>query len=244
MNDSVIEARRSPVEPDRTIASEQRDFREWHLGRPRYAVWAIALDDEDVDARLAHLRRDLVGLLSSGYARQPHITVLVCGFPSLAPTLPDDFSRDQLQAHLDVLAGGVVRPFDVTVGEAFTFSAAACLSVQDPTLSLERLRTAWQSVAPTWDQTPYRPHVTAGFYSGAWPKAEVLARLAAGDLPHSIPLRIRHLDWMCYDSRRIAGPLHSLLRFDLERRQLHVIDESRFRAAFRSQPLPQEDQAT
>lgn len=244
MTEPVIDASRTPVQPEWTVASQQRDFPEWHLGRPLYAVWAVALDDHDVDARLEHLRKDLGDLMFPGYVRQPHITVQVCGFPSATPSLPDDFSGEQLQAHLDALASGVVGPFDLSVGEGFTFTAAACLAVQDPTRSLERLRTAWQAVVPTWDRTPYRPHVTAGLYSGAWSMDGIRARIAAGAPTPCLPLRIRHVDWMCYESGRIAGPLHTLLRFDLERCQLHVVDEVRFLAVFTSPSVPQEAQVT
>lgn len=223
---------------ERVVPSRERDFREWHLGRPRFAVWAIALADRAVDDRLQHLRADLKGLLCSGYNRQPHITLHVCGFPAATRTRADDFGLDQLQAHLSALQQGTTQPFDLRVGGAFSFSAAACLSVEEPGNSLQRLRAAWHDVAPTWDATPYRPHVTAGFYSGAWRTKMVHARMKAHIAIPAIPLRIRHVDWMCYDSDRIAGPLRTLLRYDLENGQVQVADEGQLRSAFGSRSFP------
>ena len=60
---------------ERTLPSEQRDFVEWHRGRPHYAVWAVALDDAAIDARLDQLRAALQPLLLPDYRRQPHITL-------------------------------------------------------------------------------------------------------------------------------------------------------------------------
>ena len=44
------------AEDDRTLASVQRDFPEWHRGRPRYAVWAAALHDPAIHDRLDLVR--------------------------------------------------------------------------------------------------------------------------------------------------------------------------------------------
>ncbi|MFT3666765.1 2'-5' RNA ligase family protein [Piscinibacter sp.] len=213
-----------------TLASEPRDFPDWHLGRPRFALWAIALDDADVDTRLARVREALGGLLLAGYRRQPHLTVQVCGFPVAAPARHDDFGAGRLEAQLDALARSRAAPFELRIGDAFSFTSAACLSVQGD--ALPPLRASLQRAAPSSDATPYVAHVTAGLYAGAWPLREVHERLASIPPAPALRVRVRALDWMCYDSADIAGPLQTLLRFDLDGGGVRVADAALLRAVF------------
>ena len=213
-----------------TIASRIGDFPEWHRGRPCYAVWAIALDDAAIQARLDGLRRALHGLLLPGGARQPHVTLQVCGFPAALPARPDDFGPQQLQAQLDALAGAAA--FELHIGGAFSFVSAACLSVRDPAGSLARLRAAVEQAAPCSDATPSVPHVTAGLYAGAWPLREVRARLQPLRRAPPLRLQVEALEWMSYDSRHVAGPLRPLLRVDLAGGCVRVVDPDGLRAAF------------
>lgn len=224
-------AAKAPVR-DFTIASQQRDFSEWHLGRPLFAVWALALEDPALDVRLRQVRIALDGMLLRGYERQPHITLHVCGFPTTTARRNDDFEVDEIKVQIDALVQSDIAAFDVHVSEPFTFTSAACLSVEDAAGSLTGIRSIWERAAPTWDRTHYVPHVTAGLYAGAWPLAEIEARLRSIPRPSPVALRISSVDWMCYDSTRIAGPLRTLIRFDLERRQAHVVDGRRLRQMF------------
>ena len=62
-----------------TLATELRDFPEWHGGIRHYAVWALPVDCPLWLQRIADLQRQLAPLLHSDYARQPHITLFACG---------------------------------------------------------------------------------------------------------------------------------------------------------------------
>lgn len=201
--------------PETTLPSEQRDFPEWHRGRPRYAVWAIEIDDAALEHRLAEVRAALQPMLLPGYARQPHITVHLCGFPVAAPESRDELGADHLQAHLDALTRQRIPTFELQVGGAFGFVSAACLAVHDESNVLKTLRQILQQAAPNRDSTPYVPHVTAGLYASAWPLRDVHARLQALRLLPKIHLPVKALAWMVYDSARIAGPLRALLRYEL-----------------------------
>jgi len=215
-----------------TLASAQRDFPEWHRGRPCFAVWAIAINNRAVDQRLALVRQALQPLLLPGDQRQAHITLHVCGFPVAAPAHADDFGAAQLQAQVDALARAAVRGFALRVGGAFSFASAACLAVHDDGAALPRLRLACQQAAPSHDATPYVPHVTAGLYGGAWPMRDVQARLQALATLPCIHLPVTSLDWMVYDSGRIGGALRSLLRVDLATGQAQITNRAAFDAAF------------
>lgn len=202
-------------EPAMTIRSDQRDFPEWHRGRPRFAVWAIALDDPAVERRLDQMREALHPWLLPDYRRQPHITLHVCGFPAARPEHADDFGPAQLQAHIDAMARAAPGRLALRVGGAFSFASAACLRVRDDGSALQRMRGHFDQAARSHDATPYVPHVTAGLYADAWPMREVQARLRPLAALPDIDLPVNALDWMVYDSLRIGGPLSSLLRVDL-----------------------------
>jgi len=200
---------------EHTQPSEQRDFVEWHRGRPHYAVWAVALDDAAVDARLDRLRAALRPLLLPGYRRQPHITLQLCGFAVDAPRQSGEFGAHHLQADADALARLRLPPFELRIGGAFSFASAACLAVRDPSGSLARLRAALSGAAARGDAAPYVPHVTAGLYRGAWPMREVHARLRELEALPEIAVAVTQLAWMCYDTAVIGGPLRTRQRFDL-----------------------------
>lgn len=201
--------------PRRTVPSEQRDFRQWHHGRPRFSVWAIEIADPEVDRRLAMMREALGPLLLPAYERQAHVTLHICGFP--APTLrrSDDFTIDRLAQQLAEVRRLRLKPFRLRIGGAFSFISAVCLSVHDDGGVLQRLREALQGSAPHHDETPYLPHVTGGLYRGAWPLREIEQRLRPMTRCPDIELEIRSLDWMAYDSARVGGPLRTWLRLDL-----------------------------
>ncbi len=206
-----------------TLPSEQRDFVAWHRGRPHYAVWALALCGAAIDARLERVRRALQPWLLPGYARQPHITLQLCGFVTDAARDAGEFGAAQLQAHAAALTRLKLPPFELHIGDAFSFASAACLAVDDPSQSLQRLRHALQQAAPHRDATPYVPHVTAGLYSGRWPLREVAQRLHVLTGLPPIRVEVRSLAWMCYETRHIGGPLRTLRVFDLRRASLDEV---------------------
>lgn len=192
-----------------TLPSEARDFSEWHRGRPRFSVWAIAVDHVEVEQRLEHVRAALEPLLLPGYARQAHVTVHICGFVADEWRQPDDFTPHQLQRQVEAMQALRLEPFRLRIAGAFSFSSAACLAVHDDCGSLARLRDACRSSAPSFDATPFVPHVTAGLYAGAWPMAEIERRLQPlASLP-AIDLEVGVLDWMSYDSRHIGETLRT-----------------------------------
>lgn len=207
-----------------TLPSEQRDFVEWHRGRPHYAVWAVALDDRAIDARLEQLRAALQPLLLPGYRRQPHITLQLCGFAVDPPLQADDFGPHHLQAHTDALTRLRLPAFELRIGGAFSFASAACLAVQDPSCSLPQLRAALSRAAANGDATPYVPHLTAGLYRGAWPMHEIQQRLRALQSLPEIAVPVTQLAWMCYDTAVVGGPLRTLQRFELHAGALQGAD--------------------
>lgn len=190
-----------------TIRNVQRDFPEWHLGRPHYVLWALDVDLEPVRQRVAAAQNHLATRLLAGYLRQPHITLSLCGFPSAAPCQLDDFGAETLQQQIDALHLLRPEPFAIGIGALDGFSSAPYLSVSDSDGHIERLRASLDVCPHPLARNDYRPHVTIGLYADAWPLAEIEAELA-GFAPGA-PLRVEvsRLSLLAYVSAQIGGSL-------------------------------------
>lgn len=202
-----------------TLQNVRRDFPEWHLGRPRYALWALDVDVALVRAAVAGAARHLDDLLLDNYHRQPHITLALCGFPTGSPTYPDDFGPAALDARLAALQTLALAPFEVEIGRLASFTSAPFLAARDVNGGIHALRHAL-----TGEQSepggPYTPHVTVGLYGGAWPTARVLPRLDGFDGHAPIRCHIERLSLMSYAAPEIGGRLETMAEFSLATRRL------------------------
>ena len=197
-----------------TLRNVRRDFPEWHLGRPRYALWALDVDVAPVRQRMQAAQGHLDGLLLPDYCRQPHITLSLCGFPSDAPRHADDFGTEMLRAQLAALRQARPQPFEMEIGALATFTSAPYLSVRDAGGHIAALRACLTGEAGSEPGFTYTPHVTVGLYADAWPMPAVQARLAsfAGDAP--LRLRVAGVSLMAYAAAEIGGPLTQMADYD------------------------------
>lgn len=214
-----------------TWPSEQRDFIEWHQGRSRFAVWAIAVEHPEVERRLAAMPKELHPLLLPGYERQAHVTLHICGFPTRSGQRSDDFTPAQLHEQIDTLCQLRPGPFRLVVGGAFSFISAACLAVEDDG-DLASLRQAWIGSDPAPQVEPYVPHITAGLYAGAWPMLDIERRLRSLVTLEPVDIEVSAVDWMTYDSSRVGGPLRTELRFDLKRGRIDALGSGNLGVCF------------
>lgn len=205
---------------EHTLRNEQRDFVEWHLGRPHYALWALMPDcaalERRVQAAQTHLGRWLLG----GYQRQPHITLSLCGFPSACATQGDDFEAGVLRAQLLALRQLRPAPFEISIGALESFSSAPYLTVQTPPLRALRqclLSNATINMAPD----DYTAHVTVGLYGGAWPLSELRQAFDRFSDTESLQLQISSIALLSYAARDIGGPLQRLAEYDFSSGRLH-----------------------
>ncbi len=212
-----------------TLRNVRRDFKEWHLGRPRYAVWAIDADVASVRRRVAAARAHLADLLLDDYRRQAHVTLGLCGFPALGLQQADDFGVEALQAQVRALRRLRPHAFEIRVGGVHSFSSAPYLGVSDPADRLPELRDCLQAGVPALAVRDAVPHVTVGLYADAWPAERVWARLAC--CPQSRPLRlqVRHVVLLSYVAADIDGPLTELARYDFDTGRLYLADSFPFR---------------
>lgn len=197
-----------------TLRNVRRDFPEWHLGRPVYALWALDFDTAAVLPRLAAAQAELADLLLDGYCRQPHITLSLCGFPKAVPCHADDFGAELLSAQLAALQHARPTAFEIEIGGLATFSSVPYFTVHAPGGELPTLRACLAATNAAGSPVDYTPHITVGLYAGAWPMAEVQARLhrlAWGDRLRLPVLGIRLLS---YAATEIGGPLQCLASYD------------------------------
>ena len=204
-----------------TLRNEQRDFPEWHLGRPHYALWALDVDVPAIRQRVAAADGHLSGLLLADYCRQPHVTLSLCGFPSACPQQADDFGAATLAAQLAALRRAQPRPFDIEVGALASFASVPYLAVQDAGGQIAALRECLTGGSLNDSYGAYTPHVTVGLYADAWPISAVQARLASFAATDALRLRISGISLLSYASAHIGGALACMARYDFQSETLH-----------------------
>jgi 2'-5' RNA ligase len=192
-----------------TIPAEARDYPEWHHGRKTYAVWILQLEDDVIWETFKAARQHLNGYLLEPYPRQPHITLFVCGFLVEQPQYNDDFTHEQLRAQLRTLEKADILSFEIEIGRFNSFASAPFLEVHDPMGGIPRLREVLLNGAREFRTAPYRPHLTVGLYSGAFPSEEIMSRMATFS-SESIHRRVNQITLAIYQAQEFAGKLSYL----------------------------------
>jgi len=199
----------------RCIGSVRRDFVEWHLGRPRYALWALDLDMPVLRRRFDAAQAHLEGLLLAGYRRQPHVTLSLCGFPADAPARDADFGAETLAWQLAALRAARPLAFDIRVDGLASFASAPYLVVDDADGGIAALRRCLARDPLDRGTAHYVPHVTVGLYADDWPTARVQPRLDAFSAGAPLRLRVATISLLSYQAADIGGPLTCLAEYTL-----------------------------
>ena len=207
-----------------TLRNAQRDFPEWHLGRPHYALWALEVDVPAIRQRVAAAERHLFGLLLPDYCRQPHVTLSLCGFPSACPQHADDFGAAALATQLAALRHAQPRPFDIEVGALASFTSAPYLAVQNAGGQIAALRECLAGGSLNDFCGTFTPHVTVGLYADAWPMSAVQVRLASFADTEALRLQISGISLLSYASAQIGGALACMARYDFQSETLPWTD--------------------
>jgi 2'-5' RNA ligase len=199
-----------------TLRNVRRDFHEWHLGRPHYALWALLLDTEAVGQRVQAAQKHLADRLLDGYCRQAHVTVALCGFPSAAPQHADDFGAQALCQQLAALRRSGSSSFEIGIGGLASFSSVPYLSVQEDAGHLGQLHSSLAGSGMHSAAENYIPHVTVGLYADAWPMSAVQAQLDSFAYSGRLRLTISRLCLLSYVAKDIGGPLQTLAEYDFQ----------------------------
>lgn len=198
-----------------TLAAELRDYPEWHRGRPRYGIWMIPLRQPALLAYIAELQAQLADLLHPPGARQPHLTLFVCGFAQPLARFDDDFTPERLQAQIEQLRRSAGPAYTLPLGAPDSFASAAFLPVGDPEGRLARWRTILGNASEEIRQADYVPHITLGLYRRQIDAQTLRQRLA--ELPTTeLALEVDELHYASYESREQFGALRCEQRIALE----------------------------
>ena len=196
------------------ITTEIRDYPEWHLGRERYALWYIEVDDPVLISYLTQLREQFSDLLYQPNQRQFHITLFVAGFWVEQATQSDDFSRVQLNQQLERLKNLKLESFQLQMGALNSFESALFLKVDDTAGVLDKIRKTLLQTSQEIAALSYCPHITVGLYREAVCSDHVLARMAEIEAINS-SLNISKLTFGFYKSHVLQGPLFSHTQIEL-----------------------------
>ncbi len=188
-----------------TLATELRDFPEWHQGIRHYAVWTLPVEEPAWLERIAGLQQQLAPLLHPGYVRQPHVTLFAAGLVD-----NQHFRRAQARQQADALRALNLSTWQLDADGLSTFTTAPWLGVRSMDNRLSLIRRTLAAIAP--EDAPandYRPHVTLGFYQQAWRLGDIYSRLAelASRLPPLPPLPVKRLELCHYATNEIQGTL-------------------------------------
>lgn len=202
-----------------TEVCEDRDFAEWHQGRPWCGVWVVRAEAPRVQALVQVARSALRPWLLPRYARQPHITLAYRGLmPRDAADTQAEFGLPQLLADVQALQAAQLPPFAWQLQGVGSFSTVPYLALShSPALHIAHEALMARTPYPGWH---YVPHITLGHYGRRLPLAEALQALQSS-VPDG-PLHAAQADalWLaCYRSSDIAGPLYFEGRFDLATQQ-------------------------
>ena len=190
----------------KTIRSSQRDFSKWHRGRKEFSIWMIELEHDEVHRKVLAARNHLSGLLLSPYERQPHITLVVCGFLVSERRWHDDYDKSQFDVHCRQLKESRLKPFPIEIHDLDSFASAPFFHVRDCQGGIGQIKALLSTTAIDIDGDRYSPHVTVGLYSDAFDSRVVLKRIKAfADEP--IRLSVDRITFAVYDSSDIRGPL-------------------------------------
>lgn len=198
-----------------TQPSIRRDFVEWHRGRQPYVFWGLDVDTPIVARRVATTAAHLGEWLLDGYARQPHVTLDLCGFSHLRPSSADEFGPDLLASQLAALRSTGPAPFAIEIGNPDSFQSAPYLAVHDTAGGIAALRSCLAIDGEHRLFGDYVPHVTLGLYAQAVPFTVVIDRLLACRMPEPLLCQIDRLSLMAYDPAEIGGRLFTLADFQL-----------------------------
>lgn len=202
-----------------TEVCEDRDFAEWHQGRPWCGVWVVRAEAPRVQALVQVARSALRSWLLPRYARQPHITLAYRGLmPRDAADTQAEFGLPQLLADVQALQAAQLPPFAWQLQGVGSFSTVPYLALShSPALHIAHEALMARMPYPGWH---YVPHITLGHYGRRLPLAEALQALQSS-VPGG-PLYAAQADalWLArYRSSDIAGPLYFEGRFDLATQQ-------------------------
>jgi len=197
------------------IATEIRDYPEWHKGRSDYGLWYIEIDQPELIQYLDEIQAQFSDLLLPTQQRQYHITLFVSGF--LQPAVKqydDDFQIQQLQQQIKSLEALQLTTFELEIRQIDSFSSALFLHIKDKDHVLAQIRQQFAQVSGEIAALEYCPHITLGLYREAWLSDIVLERIQQLSVK-TINIEVKKLTFGYYKAQILQGFLYPYRQIEL-----------------------------
>ncbi|WP_420001085.1 2'-5' RNA ligase family protein [Acinetobacter sp. LF10] len=197
------------------IATELRDYPEWHLGRSDYGLWYIEIDQPELIRYLDQVRTPFSNLLIPSNQRQYHITLFVCGFLTAdVKKYDDDFQIAQLNRQIDLVKQLQLKPFELEITQIDSFSSALFLHIKDKDHVLAQIRQQFAQLSGEIAALEYCPHITLGLYREAWLSDIVLERIQQHSIK-TINIEVKKLTFGYYKAQILQGFLYPYQQIEL-----------------------------
>lgn len=196
------------LQATRTVRNEDRNFTSWHLGRPWFYFWSVAITDPEWCAQTRAAADWLSDFLVPDYHRQPHVTLLPSGFSPLTP----------LQHERAIALACAEQQFEMRLGPLCSFTASPCFAIESNG-RLHTLRTALMAIQADANEaaadSAYDPHLTVGLYRDCFRTARVANRIAGFVSCSLASLRVDRFLLCRYDTNSIKGRIETVAGFEL-----------------------------
>lgn len=224
----LLDVRKEFVAQSLTIQNLQRDFYQWHLGRSRFAFWALDVDCAAVRLQMQAAQQHLRDFIMPDYLRQPHVTLGISGFLSPEPKHADDYDVHAFELDVQALINANLKPFAIDIGVLNSFHSAPFYHVSDITGSnLSRLNNFLHRYRDD-RHGKYVPHVTVGLYAKQIRTSHVMKTIDAFGLNTVTRLLVKRVSLMSYAASEIGGKLETIADFDLEKAEINWRTNSPF----------------
>ena len=190
------------------IATDIRDYPEWHRGRSDYGVWYIEICQPELIHYLNKIRAQFSDLLIESNQRQYHITLFVCGFlTSHHPNFDDDFEIKTLSDQIKLIQQLQLEPFELEITQIDSFSSGLFLHIHDQKNILSKIRKQLAQSSTEIAAVDYCPHITLGLYRENWPSDLVLQRIQKLPLKN-MKVQVNQLTFGYYKAQILQGLLY------------------------------------
>ena len=197
------------------IATDIRDYPEWHRGRSDYGVWYIEICQPKLIHYLNEIRAQFSDLLIQSNQRQYHITLFVCGFlTSHHPNFDDDFEIKTLSDQIKLIQQLQLEPFELEITQINSFSSALFLHIDDQKNILSKIRKQLAQSSTEIAAVDYCSHITLGLYRENWPSDLVLQRIQKLPLK-KMKVQINQLIFGYYKAQILQGLLYPYHQVEL-----------------------------
>ena len=197
------------------IATEIRDYPEWHKRRSDYGLWYIEIDQPELIQYLDEIQTQFSDLLLPAQQRQYHITLFVCGFlQPFTHQYDDDFQIQQLQQQIKSLEALQLTTFELEIRQIDSFSSALFLQIKDQQGVLTQIRQQFARVSGEIAALEYCPHITLGLYREAWLSDIVLERMQQLSVK-TINIEVKKLTFGYYKAQILQGFLYPYRQIEL-----------------------------